>query len=206
MHRQKLITDVVNLEWEMFTNVQDASGRADCQDDLRTFVVMRSSQFSAWATDTIESYIEDLKGARADGVNLMTLKYARMMEITFPEEYAAIREALPSVEPEVLNMAALIAAVHVLWAQEIAERYPKLSALGRPSDYDAAILAGTERWAAQDNYLRSELLTYSKRTLELCLRDTVEAQAAGRNMGIEILEATVTRYGYDSLDSAESSL
>ncbi|MDR0818089.1 MAG: DUF4125 family protein [Oscillospiraceae bacterium] len=206
MHRQKLIVDIVNLEWEMFTNAQNSGGRADCQDDLQTFIIMRSAQASVWENDTLESYHGDLENAAALGINLMMLKYARMMEITFPAEYAQIKDMLPEVSEETTNMVGIIAAINTAWAQEIAERYPKLSSLGRPADYASAIESGVEQWAAQDNYLRSELLTYSEHTLELCMRDTLDAQRQGRNMVTEILEATVERYGYASLDAAEAAM
>jgi hypothetical protein len=73
--------------------------------------------------------------------------------------------------------------------------------MGRPLPY-----AEGGRWAAIDNYLYSELLTYSEQTLALCLRDTKAAEARGENLSIKIVENTAHLYGYPDLDSLEASL
>ena len=99
------IDTIIEYEWDMFTNATNAGGRASCQDDRPTFVIMRRAQHEVWAPDTLESYLEDLKAARADGVNLVAIKYARMMEVTFPEEYEQLKSKLPPLSETVQTLA-----------------------------------------------------------------------------------------------------
>ncbi len=42
------IEKIINIEWDMFQNVHNIGGRASCQDDRRTFYIMRGSQFFCW--------------------------------------------------------------------------------------------------------------------------------------------------------------
>ena len=62
--------------------VQGVNGRAACQDDWTTFLIMRLSQFEGWDTDVLESYFEDIVQAEAQERNLIMEKYAYMMEET----------------------------------------------------------------------------------------------------------------------------
>ena len=89
--KEDLIASIVALEWEMFQNVNNVGGRAACQDNFETFSVMRSSQATAWSEAALASYLEDLTDAQENGRNLLTEKYARMMEFTAPLEYARIQ-------------------------------------------------------------------------------------------------------------------
>ncbi len=68
----------------MFQQVQGVNGRAACQDDWTTFLIMRLSQFEGWDTDVLESYFEDIVQAEAQERNLIMEKYAYMMEETDP--------------------------------------------------------------------------------------------------------------------------
>jgi hypothetical protein len=203
MERKKLIDGIVELEWNMFTNVPSAGGRASCQDDRPTFLIMRKAQAQVWSDATLLSYKSDLDNAAAQGLNLMTIKYAHMMKITFPEEYERIRDALPPVSQKAAALAEEIVRIHSTWSAEAAARYPKLFSLGRPltSRED-----GGSRYAAIDNYLHSELLTYSEQTLELCLKDVRKAQAEGVNLALEILKNTAASYEYESIDALEAAL
>ena len=71
MERTELIAEIVDREWRMFTSTRSLGGRASCQDDSVTFRVMRTSQMDAWADDTLESYLTDLRQAEARGRNLV---------------------------------------------------------------------------------------------------------------------------------------
>ena len=88
--KEDLIAKIVAMEWDMFQHVVNIGGRAACQDDPETFRIMRSSQAMAWSEDSLASYLEDLAAAAQAGRNLLTEKYARMMEFTAPLEYARI--------------------------------------------------------------------------------------------------------------------
>ena len=82
MEHKTLVDAVVTAEWEMFSNVQNVGGKASCQMDPKTFRIMRSSQMDNWDDELLGSYLEDLLNARLEGRNLVTEKYARMMEST----------------------------------------------------------------------------------------------------------------------------
>ena len=58
--REALIDEVIEREWEQFQYVQNEGGRASCQDDHETFVIMRKSQFMNWTQELLESYRQDL--------------------------------------------------------------------------------------------------------------------------------------------------
>lgn len=102
MEHKTLVDAVVTAEWEMFSNVQNVGGKASCQMDPKTFRIMRSSQMDNWDDELLGSYLEDLLNARLEGRNLVTEKYARMMESTFPEEYAQLADSLPPLDPEAM--------------------------------------------------------------------------------------------------------
>ena len=74
--REALIDEVIEREWEQFQYVQNEGGRASCQDDHETFVIMRKSQFMNWTQELLESYRQDLIEAEAAHWNLLTEKYA----------------------------------------------------------------------------------------------------------------------------------
>lgn len=79
-----LIDLVIDKEWKMFDRVQNEGGRASCQNDPATFRIMRASQFMTWPEDLLRSYLADLEHAERAGRNLLTEKYAFMMEYTLP--------------------------------------------------------------------------------------------------------------------------
>ena len=200
MKREELIREVLALEWEMFTNVNSINGRASCQDDDKTFIIMRKAQADVWSMDTLKSYLLDLKNAKDDKTNLMAIKYARMMEATFPEEYENLKEQLPVVSDRSRKLAIEIVKYHLKWSMEAFGKYPKLFSLGRPASGSAG------RSNSIENYLKGELLTYSEETLGLCLKDTIAAANNDMNLSLEILKNTAKSYGFDSLDAIEEKL
>jgi len=201
MTREELINELIRLEWGMFTTAQNNGGRASCQDDWETFEIMRRSQHMIWAMDTLDSYRADLREALGRGENLVAYKYGYMMRVTYPEEYEFIKGMLPPITPEKTDIVDRIAEAHARWAQEKAEKYPLVSGMGRPQTS-----AQGGRWAAIDNYLYSELLTYSQPTLVLCLRDTLAAEEKGENLSVKIVENTAKLYGYSGLEALEASM
>ena len=151
--------------------------------------------------DTLDSYRADLREAMGRGENLVAFKYGYMMRVTYPEEYEVIKVMLPPITPEKTDIVDEIAQMHAVWAQEKADKYPLVSGVGRPQTSQQG-----GRWAAIDNYLYSELLTYSEPTLALCLRDTRAAKEKGENLSVKIVENTAKLYGYPSLDALEASM
>ncbi len=199
---EKCISDIMEMEWSMFSNVQNRGGTAPCQQDQKTFLVMRLSQMMNWTEPMLESYREDLKDALKQGRNLMTEKYGHMMRHTVPMEYEQIRAGLPVVSAEALALADRITILMVRWAEESTKRYPKLLKAGRPieSKEDTAHVTSLE------TYTRGELLTYSFRTLQLVWAFVSEEAKAGRNHYEAVLTNTARFYGYADMTEMESAL
>ncbi|MFN8627539.1 MAG: DUF4125 family protein [Candidatus Binatia bacterium] len=200
--KEELIAQIVRAEWEMFQAVRNAGGPAGCQQDPVTFEIMRSSQAASWSEAALESYLDDLAAARRCGRNLLTEKYARMMESTAPAEYAAIARRLPAVEVSVRHMIDAIVEVVLEWEIDLSARFPHVLARGRP------IRASEDRpgVTSVETYLRGELASYSPRTLRLYL-DNVKAQAQAGVNGSELtLSQTMKRYGFTSLAAADRGL
>ena len=49
--KDPLIAAIIGAEWQMFDKVQNEGGRAACQNDARTFAIMRYSQFAPLPQD-----------------------------------------------------------------------------------------------------------------------------------------------------------
>ena len=154
---------IVEMEWKLFDQVQNIGGRADCQDNRTTFFIMRSSQLMAWSTEMLDSYYDDLLTAHRSGRNLLTEKYAYMMERTSPEEFAGIRDALLPRSPQKDADIEEICKAHVIWQEELAAQYPRLTGNGRPIRRSADSKVCT----SFETYLWGELATYSEKTIQL---------------------------------------
>ena len=196
---KSIIEQITKLEWEMFDKVQNRGGRASCQDDWETFSIMRISQLTPWAQDTLESYRDDLLSARAAGRNLLKEKYAYMMESTFPEEFAAIRHLLPEVEPERKTLINTVASIQISEMETIAKKYPKVTSTMRPlrSHYDSPYCTSLE------TYLKGELCTYSLRTLQCYHAQLTNSDAS---YSYAVLNQTALEYGCSSLEELEMRL
>ncbi len=194
-HTERALKDLLSTEWEMFTNVNNRAKRAPCQDDKKTFTIMRISQFLAWDEATLESYLQDVKAARDRGLNLMTEKYARMMERTWPEEYRQLEGRLPRIPPEKMKLVRDILARQMNSLELLDKKYPRAVRRGRPlySSEDSSTETSTE------TYLYGELQTYSVKTLQLCLKHMDNLQKEGRSLNEEILTITARFYGFKDL-------
>jgi hypothetical protein len=199
---EKLIAKIVEIEWKMFSTVQNIGGRASCQDDPATFKIMRSSQFAAWSNETLESYLNDLEEAERQGRNLPAEKYGRMMRWTFPQEYARIKHQFPPLDPEVPALIEKIAEIEIGWTEELSKEFPYVLGTGRPlrSSQDSQLATSAE------TYLRGELETYSKKTLELYYKDILDKNSKNINGTKTVYENTVKQYGFKSLEEANQRL
>lgn len=199
MNRSEVQRAIVETEWEMFQNVKGIGGRADCQDDNQTFLIMRLSQFDSWEDNVLQSYLQDLMDAKAAGRNLVMEKYAHMMEETDPAYYEQIRKVLPPVDDVVIMLADVITERYIAWEKEVDEKYPNVRKFGRPAEETSA--DGT---VSIRNYLRSELKTYSKRTLTWLLA-SIDSKP-DTNRYLVSMQKIARAYGYASLAEAEQSL
>lgn len=195
-----LIKDILALEWEMFQQVQNHGGQAPCQKDQKTFLIMRLSQVMAWTEPMLRSYRKDLLGAKAQGRNLMTEKYAHMMKYTAPEEYNGLFHKLPTISKEAEAMVNGITLMIIGWANSLKESYPKLAHGGRPIEKSG----DTKYVTSLETYTKGELLTYSEGTLHICWDYFMGCLAKGQNYHEEVLRNTVRLYGFESLEAAES--
>ena len=173
--REELLRKIVDLELRMFLAVQPSIPSA-CQEMPDTFKLMRRASFLVLSDETLRSYLADLEEAMDEGQNLMELKYARI------DDMIPRLNDSPTIDR--------IVEVEGRWMDELAEKYP-LTFQGR-SDYAAGV------------YLRSELETYSAKTLDSYFRDVTQAMGAGRNLTEERYAFIFKESGYDSIDEVES--
>lgn len=200
--KQTLIQAITEAEWNMFTEVNNQGGRASCQDDKDTFLIMRESQLDTWNEAVLESYLNDLETATAQHRNMLSEKYGYMMEYTVPQEFEKIRELLPEVSSKAMELIRNIVAVNLEWEAAVDEAYPHLRNQGRPlySKDD------TPSFTSVETYMTGELKTYSEHTLQLLWEHTKECRDAEKNLALENLKGITSRYGYDSPDEAEKRL
>ncbi len=198
----ELIDKIVQEEWEQFDKVVNEGGRAECQDNWTTFSIMRKSQYQAWSEELLVSYYNDIKTAKCQGWNLITEKYARMMESTAPDKFAELADKLPQRSPQRIAIQETVIAIQVGWMEEFAAKYPKMAANARSirTSEDSAYNTSYE------TYLRGELGTYSEETFILYGRFVADLQKRGANLAYMIMNNTAKLYGYQSVEDAESKI
>lgn len=199
---QRLTALIVDMEWEFFDAVQNIGGRAVCQDDPRTFRIMRESQLHAWNKETLKSYLTDLLRAKNEGRNPLAEKYGYMMAYTSPAEYASLKGGLPPVPARKRKLIDELVSIQVTWQKTLADTYPKLTGQGRP----LRSAEDTPDDTSFETYLRGELATYSEQTLRQFLSYCKALKKQNRNLCRNILEYTVRQYGYVSLEQAENGI
>lgn len=195
----KSIGELILKEWNQFQQVQNEGGRASCQNHMREFVMNRLAQFLTWSDEMRESYYQDLENAEAIGWNLLTEKYARMMQYTAPEQYAALCNRLPVIPESKERLVEKIVAIQLRWQMEYTRLYPRVSRGSRPTERssDAGYVTSFE------TYLRCELYTYSERTLRAYLYHAEDMERRGVNMTILNLEFMAKLYGFSCLQEME---
>jgi hypothetical protein len=196
---EQTLQEIIDIEWDMFHNVRSIDGPAACQEDPKTFELMRSSQIKSWSQEVAASYLDDLRSARAQDRNLMTEKYARMMQYTAPCEFRRIEPSVRPLEPAAEAVIERLLPRLVEWQEEVVAKYPHVGAQGRPirSSEDDRYTTSFE------TYTRGELATYSAKTLQLLEEHYLQMAAMGENPAEHILRNTVQRYGYKSIERAE---
>lgn len=195
--KDPLIAAIIEAEWQMFDKVQNEGGRAACQNDARTFAIMRYSQFAPLPQDVLKSYRDDLAVAAREGRNLLAEKYAYMMEYTDPATFdRTLRDHLPAVSAYKQALCARIANRLIRDEQQFAARYPALHAQGRPTEGAQADDVSVHVYAL------GELKTYSERTLERY--DAWLRAHPEENISVSVHRVMVQLYGYDSLEAAEA--
>lgn len=199
--KELMIDKIVNLEWKQFQAVENQGGRASCQDDRETFDIMRKSQFLAWDEEVVDSYYQDLIKAELAHWNLLTEKYARMMESTAPAEYETLKDVLPVRTKERLLLQEKIIEMNIKWEEEFAAKYPNIAGRGR-------VIHTKEDtpWSTSvETYARGELGTYSNETCrkyyDMCLR----MEREGESLTEKTMLFMIKFYGYETMEAAEES-
>jgi len=176
--RKKIIERILEYEAEMFLRVP-VDEEPSCRARMQDMILHRRAQFAGWSDTTCLSYLDDLERAKASGLNLMTLKYARMDKLINPlSENPCIGEILDRF---------------ITWQRDFISQYPMIMQGGRD-------IAGFAR------YLRAELETYSGKTLELLLADVVKAEQEKGNLSIAVYRELARQSGFSSLDDMEKAL
>ena len=195
---EDLVEKIVGLEWKMFQKVNTIGGKSSCQEDLKTFEITRFSQFESWSTPVLESYLNDLRAADKKGFNLISEKYGRMMKSTSPGDYARIKHLLPPLDDDVLQLIDKIVRIMLEWKEEAAKKHPSVFLKDRP----LYASLDTPTSTSFETYLRGELSTYSKRTLQLYYEYLLNEKSQNRNLSEIILDSIAKKYGYKSREEA----
>ncbi len=198
MCKEELIEAVYAIELDMFENVHHVNGKALCQSERDIFRINRLSNLKTWPEEILGSYLYDLESAKALGFNLMSEKYARMMETTYAEEYEKIKDCIPVLTDEKKKLINKLTHILLDWESEIRHRYPFLDHRGRPlySNQDSVVMTSFE------TYTRGELSVLSMNTLELYLNHCENRINQGINGSEEIYKNMIVMYGYASLEAA----
>ena len=200
--KEDLIEKIIAEEWKQFDQVNNEGGRASCQDNWPTFHIMRKSQFDNWNEKMLESYYADVTAAAREGWNLLTEKYARMMESTDPQGYAALADKLPKRSQERLKDQDQVVEIQVKWMEALAARYPKVAERARSIRSSSDSLYNT----SYETYLRGELSTYSDETFRLYKEYIMELKDKGENLAMDAIAKSANMYGYKDLEETEKKL
>ena len=195
MEKEKLIDEILEKEWNYFSNLNNIGGRADCQDNREDFIIMRKAQWLTFNEETLLSYLEDLNSKN----NPLFQKYGQMMKYNSPKEYEKIKNLLEQPSSQKLDLVEKIMEIYMKWEEEFFKAYPIFSSMGRPlyskqdDDEDTSI----------ETYLRGELLSYSEKTLNLYLKYIIEMKEKNINLAIKNMDNLASMQGFKNSDEVE---
>lgn len=172
--KEEIIKKIVTLEWNMFSSVI-ASEPNSCQDDMKTFKIMRWMSYSVITPEILLLVLDNISNAFESGRNLMTEKYGRMEGII-----SSLNESYCISE---------IAEIELNWMQEVHNKYP------------LTFKGGDEKFI---NYLKCELETYSDKLLNEYCNFVKASKSDGVNLVEERYNNLFMKMGYESLADKES--
>ena len=195
------IEEIINLEWDMFQEVNADGPRTECQNNRPAFVGMRMGQFLAWPEAALELYLTHLRQCVSLERNLVMEKYVHMMKGSAPQEYEALKKLVVFPREEDRAFADQLCQSIVDQTDVLRTKYPHVASAGRPlySSEDSPACVSLE------TYQRGEFYTYSGDVLRELTRHNHMLAESGRSFAKEILEHSVCYYGYESLDAAEEA-
>jgi hypothetical protein len=185
--KDNIIEAILEIELQMFLTV-NPTPTSNCQESPEGFKRHRRAQFHPWSLETLASYLEDLRDARATGKNLMRQKYARMQGLLPPAERDSVLEEIVRLKMD--------------WQRAMFRDYPAVMSGARPLTDEET----RAQMTSFETYARGELETYSGRTLGLLHRDLQELQAGGESLSERVYDHLVRASGYASLEEAEKKL
>lgn len=174
--RNELLNDILDIEWFMFENV-NASNPNVCQENPKTFRLMREISFSVLPDSLLESYLEDLQQAIKAGRNFMIEKYARMENKIEPLKNNPLIQKIVGIENK--------------WMDAFNEKHP--SFLNKGSN-------------GFQNYFACELETYSDNTIEHFYATVSKSEKDNRNLAEERYTNLFKRLGYNSIEDRLSKI
>lgn len=178
-----LINKILEIELDMFLNVPSRRPAA-CQENTRGFKLVRGSGFATWSGEALESYLNDLSAAVQKGINLMTIKYARMDNLIPPVNTNPLIKKIVEIEER--------------WQSEVRKNYPFI--VGSQGAGQASEPSNFAR------YLRAELETYSDETLGYYYENLRAALERGENLSEKVYGLIYRGMGYSSLEAANNAL
>ena len=200
--KEELINQIIAEEWEMFQNTQNVGGRAWCQDDKVQFDANRRAQFEIWNENTLRLYLIDLEKAKNENQNLVTLKYAYMMETTAPEEYELLKDRIPEIDEEKREYIERMSEMTASWCEQFAVHYPNLASHSRP----ARPIPSAPRITSALTYCKGELSTYSLETLKSLNVIYEQYAAEQKNLFEKSVEKEIWFLLHKSLEEVEESM
>lgn len=196
--KNKIINEILEKEWNLFTNLNNTGKRASCQDNKQEFLITRSSQWENLNRNICYSYLKDLYLASETGRNLLFEKYAYMMEYTHNDEYENIKMYLPNEDERKNRVIEKIEEIVIKWEEEFYNKYPKISNYVRQIDK-----IGEDGIASARIYLIGEHKSYSYTTNLLYLE---YIQKLDYNLVEKIYSDIIKKKNLGNLTSLESSL
>ena len=196
MEKEKLIDEILEKEWNYFSNLNNIGGRADCQDNREDFIIMRKAQWLTFNEETLLLYLEDLNSKN----NPLFQKYGQMMKYNSPKEYEKIKNLLEQPSSQKLGLVEKIMEIYMKWEEEFFKAYPIFSSMGRPlyskqdDDEDTSI----------ETYLRGELLSYSEKTLALYLKYILEMKNKNINLAVKNMDNLASMQGFENSQDVEN--
>ncbi|MCI5642835.1 DUF4125 family protein [Peptoniphilus sp. SGI.035] len=176
--RDETLKKIVINEWNFFTNVNNIGKRAFCQDNSFTFIYSRLCYWSIYNDIILTSYLSDLISAKKDNRNLLTEKYAYMMQYSEPEYFNKIKKFLPNISKRKNTLVNSIMLIYMYWEEDVRKNEPKLLDNNRDL-YDSSQSAAN---TTIENYFKGELYSYSETTLNLILKYYLSAYQKGINL------------------------
>ena len=169
--RDKILSEIVKIEKEWFVNVK--ASNTQCQDNIESFESMRKMFFYPLSEKTLKSYLKHIKKQYKFGKNLMYEKYAIMNGQLISNNKSQYIGKITEIEKR--------------WLTEAMSIYPALFN-GQSIDYF-------------ENYLKSELKTYSADSLKSYYKDLVSAKRKKRNFALERQKYLADFLGYGSVEA-----